>query len=304
MSNKNTLINHNNRLMDNNKDLKTILDTINNLPEAGSGSEDLEEELNAYDSKLLAQEEKLIQITELLDGKANPNEPVVTDYIQDGLYIHYDGIDNGGVGIHNTNTNTWVDLKGNMNSVIGTSVVINDDSIQTNGGASNTAAKIETGTFNISNVWTIEQRITIDKYTTTATYSNPGDCFLSVNQGNKIKWGNYLKNGMLYCNGYTIDTQVSEINPAHKAMTLSTTYDGTQFKNYINGNLVATVPYELTKDMTVTLMNGPYRYEHNHVTNVSVIRFHSCRYYNRVLSEDELKNNYIRDDQLYPIKFF
>ena len=36
-----------------------------------------------------------------------------SDYVQDGLVVHWDAIDNAGVGMHSSNTTTWVDLSGN-----------------------------------------------------------------------------------------------------------------------------------------------------------------------------------------------
>lgn len=70
MSNKTILQEKNTRLINHNLDLNTILQTVNNLPEAGSGSEDLSQELNAQTSAISSQESKLTALAEALAGKA------------------------------------------------------------------------------------------------------------------------------------------------------------------------------------------------------------------------------------------
>ena len=72
MNNKETLQSYNNKLIQNNEDLQTVIDMINNLPEAGEGEggEDLTEELTDYDTKLTVQEDRLLVIAETLKNKA------------------------------------------------------------------------------------------------------------------------------------------------------------------------------------------------------------------------------------------
>ena len=55
----------------------------------------------------------------LLGGRENFNckkdgsSAAVTDYVQDGLYLHLDGIENCGIGTHNASAKSWVDVSGN-----------------------------------------------------------------------------------------------------------------------------------------------------------------------------------------------
>jgi hypothetical protein len=59
------LQNNNNVFRDNNTDLQAVLETINNLPAAGSGTEDL-------DAEITEQEGLIEQIQTMLDGKVSP----------------------------------------------------------------------------------------------------------------------------------------------------------------------------------------------------------------------------------------
>lgn len=89
MSNKTILQEKNTRLVNHNLDLNTILQTVNNLPNAGSGSEDLTQELNAQTSAISSQESKLIALAEALAGKAaGGGSNVDVDELVDALITH------------------------------------------------------------------------------------------------------------------------------------------------------------------------------------------------------------------------
>ena len=76
MSNKETLQEYNNKLIQNNEDLQTVISIINNLPTAGSG-EDISEELIDYDTKLSIQETTLVDIVNTLKNKASETTTVI-----------------------------------------------------------------------------------------------------------------------------------------------------------------------------------------------------------------------------------
>lgn len=89
MSNKTILQEKNTRLINHNLDLNTILQTVNNLPNAGSGSEDLTQELNAQTSAISLQESKLVALAEALAGKAaGGGSNVDIDELVDALITH------------------------------------------------------------------------------------------------------------------------------------------------------------------------------------------------------------------------
>lgn len=81
MSNATTLQTNNNKLSANNTDLASILNTINNLPEAGgSTSEDLSDELSTQDELLTDQIDQLdILVTALADKAAGGSDPVLQE---------------------------------------------------------------------------------------------------------------------------------------------------------------------------------------------------------------------------------
>ena len=80
MSNKTDFQAKNTRLNANNTDLSSILETINNLPEAGGGTEDLSAELTEQDTLLTSQTEKIANALASLQGKGTGS----TD-IEDGI---------------------------------------------------------------------------------------------------------------------------------------------------------------------------------------------------------------------------
>lgn len=63
------LQNNNNIFRDNNTDLQAVLETINNLPEAGV-AENLDEEIATQEEKIASQDELIASIAAALEGKA------------------------------------------------------------------------------------------------------------------------------------------------------------------------------------------------------------------------------------------
>ena len=85
MSNKTILQGKNERLNNNNLDLNSILQTINNLPEAGSGTgEDLTDELLAQDMLLGDQTTKLLIAIDTLKNKVNSGSTEIEDAMVTG----------------------------------------------------------------------------------------------------------------------------------------------------------------------------------------------------------------------------
>ena len=83
MSNKTDFQAKNTRLNANNTDLSSILATINSLPEAGGGTEDLDTELTAQSMLLTTQTGKLANAISALQGKATGGSTEIEDGILD-----------------------------------------------------------------------------------------------------------------------------------------------------------------------------------------------------------------------------
>lgn len=71
MSNVTTLQSNYNIITNNNLTIDDILETINNLPEAGSGEEDLTTVLESHDTAITTQETTIDNIISALQGKAS-----------------------------------------------------------------------------------------------------------------------------------------------------------------------------------------------------------------------------------------
>ena len=54
-----------------------------------------------------------------------PDDPTSADYVQDGLLVQWDGIDNEGTGTHNPNATVWKDLKGTCDLTLTSSAAWN-----------------------------------------------------------------------------------------------------------------------------------------------------------------------------------
>lgn len=70
------------------------------------------------------------KVEEIYQAQANK-----VSYVQDGLMLHYDGINNTGNG-HSTTATTWKDLTGNGHDIATIKGTINDDNIQLTGSQS------------------------------------------------------------------------------------------------------------------------------------------------------------------------
>lgn len=75
MSNVTTLQSNYNIITNNNLTIDDILETINNLPEAGSGEEDLTTVLESHDTAITTQETTIDSIITALEGKASGITP-------------------------------------------------------------------------------------------------------------------------------------------------------------------------------------------------------------------------------------
>ena len=80
-----------------------------------------------------------------LSATAEPVTPVIpaSTYIQDGLVVHFDGIENAGAGLHDSTANDWVDLAGlggdmSVTTVVGRAWLNNALTFESSAGASAT----------------------------------------------------------------------------------------------------------------------------------------------------------------------
>ena len=214
------------------------------------------------------------------------------DYVKNGLILHLDGINNTGSGHSNTST-IWKDLSGNNNN-----------------GTIKGASWLNDGLyFDGIDDWVPIKELNYNQFTLEAVFE-PKDvlnyeyqyiiCNLEVGgYGIALDAGNKNLFGISY-NTNIVDYELllsqNDINLNVKN-TLTYTNDGKEHKLYLNGNLINSKVDEnrvlgFPNDNTIMALGTNPK----GATNVGLESFngtiYSARMYNRVLTEQEVKNNY------------
>ena len=241
-------------------------------------------------------------------------------YIQEGLVVHYDGINNTGNG-HSNTTSTWKDISGNGNDMplynfnynsdsgwISDGIIFDgvDDYMTTtnplfNGIGNNHSATIE-----------------IISETTKSQYGNILD--LGGHQVNKtsppyLLWASEINDGTSRCNSVYFGNKIYNIpqNKIYLNQLNSISFGSDLTKNYIyvdGGNTYINEDtaeesgwkaniFSLGRDWEYYAINGDYCPDF-HCYFIGKIK--SVRIYDRLLSKEEIELNYKLDNQRYKIK--
>lgn len=220
-------------------------------------------------------------------------------YIQNGLIVHLDAINNTGQG-HSNDTNIWKDLSGNNNdATLYNNPTWNSNALVLNGETN--YAKIEnTKNLDISNKTTWEATINI--VSLNGIKENNNIEILSNKETNKGKSISYSKDEYFY-NSFYIGNNIEEIKPPTKqnmniTYTITSVYDNNKIKLYINGELIEekTVTSPTNSTLPITLGTNPSLEETNSYAN---IKYQNIRIYNRALTSDEILKNYQVDTTRY-----
>lgn len=204
-------------------------------------------------------------------------------YVQDGLYLWLDSIES-------TLSTVWEDASDNqipMSKVGGTIGRDNiDGSIAFNNGKQKTATQLNT----FCSPYTIEVLVKISSLPNTnnlvgwrADIATYGRGNIGIEQ-NVIKFGNHTQNGWnnLYSNSSYID------NSYHLFTGIQ---NGTISQFYVDGVLVS----ERTGGQQFTTPNKNLLIGYYNDADSFIGNFHSVRLYNKVLTADEISQNYATD---------
>ena len=251
---------------------------------------------------------KTIEYT-LMDNKKiadkNPNieenymEIVNKEYIQDGLEMYFDAINNTGEG-HSNTTTTWRDLSGNHNDGVLANVTWQDNCAVFNGtnswvncGEHNSDYQTLCVTFSSNVIDTGENQYAISNV-------ESGGGGICINTAGKIR-------GAFHVNGNYRYVYDDELAIAGKKYSVTLTYDGTTEKMYINGNKItdeytgnvntirypnSSTVFSLGSNPCGTL-RGP---------NLLNGKIYSVAIYNRALTAGEVMQNYQVDKERYGIE--
>lgn len=208
------------------------------------------------------------------------------DYVQDGLILHYDAINNTGNG-HSNTTTTWQDLSGNNNNgTFSTSPTTStfyweDDCITLANNSSTSGMYVDTP-------------VNLNNLERTIIYT------IDANNLEGSIWGdtsNKNTNGLFNYYNFISNRGDSSIGQARYAYTFSkagkynyaVSLSNTEMKFYENGQLITTVNNSAGLGTSGTMRLLSARHNSQNAQNLKMYNF---LIYDRVLSDSEIQANY------------
>lgn len=220
--------------------------------------------------------------------------PDVISYVQDGLIMYYDGINNTGNG-HSNTTTKWKDLSGNNNDGTINGSVWEENSLNFDG----IDDWVNCGEMNYSNV-TIEAVV---------LYKNVPNEEMAVavnweNGGYGLSLNNTKNCCEMNLNGTYNRCMANNVAKANKMYYISGPYDGSKLvinENGISTNTSISSSITTTKNSTVFALGTNPRGD---IATGSFLdgKIYSVRVYNRVLTDEEVNNNYEIDKVKFGIE--
>lgn len=210
------------------------------------------------------------------------------EYVQQGLILHYDGINNTGSG-HSSTATTWKDLSGNGNDATITGGTWNQNHLtftqskEQNGVITNSNFPIDfNNTFNI--VFSLSSVNSVEPLFGARTSTTDGMMLFNYSNNNKL----------------TLDTKGSESRielgdrlSANRKYNLTVTFSGTTVKLFIDGQ------FENMYTFTDASLNFPLTIFTAGTRENSLGDIYSVKIYNRALTDAEILQNYNVDNEKY-----
>lgn len=213
------------------------------------------------------------------------------DYVEDGLILHYDAINNTGSG-HSNNITTWKDLSGNSNDAIITGGIWENNSLRfTNANELNGVKTINnfpiefsSNTFNI--VFKLSDTTDVDPILGERTTNTDGFMLFNYERNNNISMDTKGSNTRISL-GKRLSSNVN--------YNMTVTFSENIVNMYINGLLTSTGKFTKANiNFPLTVFTAGTR------TN-SLGNVYSVKIYNRCLSDSEILQNYNADTQRFNV---
>lgn len=223
----------------------------------------------------------VVVVTKNSNGVLKYTYSTEKEYVQDYLILHYDGINNTGIG-HSTTITTWKDLSENNNNSMLNSLSINDNSVIFNG---NGYLNLNKNFFSASE-YTIE--VVFDKNQTTnfglicnSTQADNGFSIFYINNSYfRVDLGTYQ-----WTVNYTIN------NNEKNKLTLVRT--NSLVKMYVNGTLISSTTNVGNKNYLTNFTTfGNSQISGSSYNNYFIGKMYNYKIYNKALSEVEINQNY------------
>lgn len=236
--------------------------------------------------------------------------PTARDYVQDGLLLHLDAIDNVGYGQHDANATAWIDLVGGVSLTIPSGSVWSDNSL-TLGDDSQVSSTCSWSVYDLYNAGAVtvqsvhelidvnsdSESMLIQKLTWTGMEVTFGKAWGKMNIWNSFCtnggasaacWPNY-PNGISLQDGMSPLEVASWVNKSDESHAYGWTMLGLEKKRVWNGTVTQNSSlYVLRNDKTYRIgMLG------------SNVKRKALRVYNRLLTDSERQINYSIDKERF-----
>ena len=218
-------------------------------------------------------------------------------YVQDGLILYYDAINNTGNG-HSSSTTTWKDLSGHGNDL----TLYNFGNTSTSGWSDN-ALNFD-GVNDYGNVTTLENYMkgdfTISLRFYTEQYNNYRGLFGNHMGGGDTQEGIVAQfdNSILYVGHHGKSVGLDHELVTNKEITLTILMSTSiGIKAYINGNFVQQVP--ISTQATLRDANFWVGKSLDRAERYFIGRMNNFMIYDRLLSDSEIEQNYKTDLMRY-----
>ncbi len=221
-------------------------------------------------------------------------------YVQNGLLVQYDALNNTGSG-HDSKATTWKNLAQNDSydaQIHGASIESNCISLD---GIDDW---IGIGQIDTNSPLTLEATIKFNDFS-----KGQNRIFSNTLYGGIAIWVNNKNNLELYIGSKTTESAsnnyfdfIAPFEITQEIVHVAVTFDGTSVKVYINGEKkgekLFTGIYVKPEKNTIMVL-GVEPDEEKPVGYFSNMNIYSCRIYKKGLTEEEIKNNYQLDKQRY-----
>ena len=211
----------------------------------------------------------------------NLNDNNIMDYVSNGLVLLLDGVKNTRNG-HSTNTSIWEDLSGNNNDLTLENVVSNSNNMYLDGIKSKVYSEKALDVVSVEMVLELEEK---NDFVYIASFGN---------NSKSMAWSPVSDKG------FSLGHQKKKyfVENLYKKSSISVQY---------NPDLMYLNSEKLTNNLAVESWGTPSTYPiafgfYGSAAYRMKGKIYSIRIYNRALTEDEVKNNYIVDKARFGIK--
>ena len=204
------------------------------------------------------------------------------DYVQDGLIVLFDGIENVAWGIHDSTTNRWIDLVGGNIALVQSQSIWDENSL------------VSDGTYRIAYVSPMIEA--------TKNFVSVEMCFKSDKEDMQFAYCDFGRRNIIGCYGTTIgvglrQSKLLPFSSKDRLLTIAAIYTGSSVGDntvdiaYYNGNKLTGqgIGNWSTPLSSRTICIGS---AYNATTLCFSGHIYALKFYNRTLTHDEVKHNH------------